>query len=27
LRVVDANNNDVPRDGLTIGEIIARVMA
>ena len=24
LRVVDANDNDVPRDGLTIGEIIAR---
>jgi fatty-acyl-CoA synthase len=24
LRVVDANNNDVPRDGKTIGEIIAR---
>jgi fatty-acyl-CoA synthase len=24
LRVVDANDNDVPRDGLTIGEIVAR---
>jgi fatty-acyl-CoA synthase len=24
LRVVDASDNDVPRDGLTIGEIIAR---
>jgi len=24
LRVVDANDNDVPRDGLSIGEIIAR---
>jgi acyl-CoA synthetase (AMP-forming)/AMP-acid ligase II len=24
LRVVDGNDNDVPRDGLTIGEIIAR---
>jgi len=24
LRVVDANDNDVPRDGLSIGEIVAR---
>ena len=24
LRVVDANDNDVPRDGLTIGEVVAR---
>ncbi|HET6930011.1 MAG TPA: AMP-binding protein, partial [Candidatus Acidoferrum sp.] len=24
LRVVDANDNDVPRDGLTMGEIVAR---
>src|SRR5262249_18575983 len=24
IRVVDANNNDVPRDGYAVGEIIAR---